>query len=89
VVAQGGVPFALADSLGGAAAVSVEGKPTSTIDMRIDYLSPARSDLFGEADVVRYSSTAVVAVEIVDSDGADVARATGLYKVGELSADAP
>jgi hypothetical protein len=30
-----------------------------------------------------------VNVEIVDSDGADVARATGLYKVGELSADAP
>jgi len=57
--------------------------------MRTVYLSPATSDRLGEADVVRYSSTAVVDVEIVDSDGADVARATGLYKVGELSADAP
>ena len=89
MVAQGGVQFTLADTLGGAAAVSVEGRPTPTIDMRIDYLSPATTDLVGEADVVRYSSTAVAEVYVEDVDGKPVARAVGVYKVGDLSEDAP
>lgn len=88
-IAQGGVQFTLADTLGGAAAVSVEGKPTPTIDMRIDYLSPATTDLVGEADIVRYSSTAVAEVDIEDKDGEPVASATGVYKVGDLPDDAP
>ncbi|WP_418281320.1 PaaI family thioesterase [Halorubrum sp. DTA98] len=89
-VGQGGVAFSLADSVGGAAATSLVGVPTPTIDFRIDYLAPATTDLVATAAVVRDGrETAVVDVEVVDIDGTDVALGRGVYKTGDLPGDAP
>lgn len=84
LVAHGGVAYALADTVGGAAVISENGTVTPTIDMRIDYLSPATGGtLRADAEVVRNgSSVAAVAVEVTDDDGTAVATARGTYKTG-------
>nr|WP_223301509.1 PaaI family thioesterase [Haladaptatus sp. R4] len=56
LMAHGGVAFTLADTVGGAALVSLNDQPVPTIDMRIDYLSAGTGDLRAEADVVRNGS---------------------------------
>ncbi|WP_129114584.1 PaaI family thioesterase [Halegenticoccus tardaugens] len=83
VVAHGGVPYALADTIGGAAVISLHRAPTPTVDMRIDYLAPARANLVAEAEVVRDGgSVAVADVTVRDDGGARVANARGVYKTG-------
>lgn len=83
LIAHGGVAYALADTVGGAAVVSVNHTVTPTIDMRIDYLNPATSDMFGEARVIRNGdSVAVADIQIRDSDDVDLATARGVYKTG-------
>ncbi|MFB6155611.1 MAG: PaaI family thioesterase [Haloferacaceae archaeon] len=83
VVAHGGVAYALADTVGGAAVISLHQRATPTVDMRIDYLSPATEDLLAEADVVRNGSgVAAVEVTVSDVEGAHVADARGVYKTG-------
>ena len=68
-IGQGGVAFSLADSVAGAAATSLVGFPTPTIDFRIDYLSPATDDLVAIAEAVREGGeTAVVDVEVVQPE---------------------
>jgi uncharacterized protein (TIGR00369 family) len=90
LVAQGGVAFTLADSVGGAAAVSLHERPTPTIDFRIDYLAPATADLRATGDVVRNGrETSLVDVEVHDVSGELVARGTGVYKTSDLGGDAP
>jgi uncharacterized protein (TIGR00369 family) len=80
-VAHGGVTYALADTAGGAAVMSLTGHVTPTIDMRMDYLAPATTDLVAEADLVRFGdSVAVARVEVYDVDGTHVATAHGTYK---------
>ncbi|ELZ05676.1 thioesterase superfamily protein [Natrialba chahannaoensis JCM 10990] len=84
LMAHGGVTFTLADTVGGAALVSLVDQPVPTIDMRIDYLSAGTGDLFAEAEVVRCGSdVGVVDVDVyaVD-DEAHVADARGVYKTG-------
>lgn len=82
-VAHGGVAFALADTVGGAAVVSLTHVPAPTIDMRIDYLKPATDDLFARAEVVRSGNTsAVVEVSVEHEGGDEVARVRGVYKLG-------
>ena len=72
-IAQGGVAFSLADSVAGAAATSLVGFPTPTIDFRIDYLAPATGDLAATAAVVREGGeTAVVDVTVVEVDGEEI-----------------
>lgn len=89
-VAHGGATYALADTVGGAAVMSLSGTVTPTIDMRIDYLSPATTDLVAEADIVRYGdSVAVVRVEIHDIDGTHVATAHGTYKTSGQGEETP
>jgi uncharacterized protein (TIGR00369 family) len=84
MMAHGGVTFTLADTVGGAALVSLVDQPVPTIDMRIDYLEAGTGDLRAEADVVRCGSdvgvvdVAVYAVE----DDVQVADARGVYKTG-------
>jgi uncharacterized protein (TIGR00369 family) len=69
-IAQGGVAFSLADSIAGAAATSLVGFPTPTIDLRIDYLAPATDDLLAVAEAVREGDeTAVVDVTVMQVDG--------------------
>jgi uncharacterized protein (TIGR00369 family) len=82
-VAHGGVPYALADTAGGAAVISLHHRPTPTVDMRIDYHAPATDDLTAEANVVRDGgSVASADVRIEDVDGVHVASARGVFKTG-------
>jgi uncharacterized protein (TIGR00369 family) len=83
VMAPGGVTFTLADTVGGAALVSLVDQPVPTIDMRIDYLEAGTGDLTAEADVVREGGdVGVVDVEVYAEDGAQIADARGVYKTG-------
>lgn len=82
-VAHGGVTYALADTVGGAAVISLHRKPTPTVDMRMDYLAPATTDLRAEAEVVRDGgSVATAEVRIEDVEGTHVADARGTFKTG-------
>lgn len=84
LVAHGGVAYALADTVGGAAVISANFTVTPTIDMRIDYLSPATGGrLDAEAEVVRNGdSVAAVDIEVTDESGTTIATARGTYKTG-------
>lgn len=83
VMAHGGVAFTLADTVGGAALVSLVDQPVPTIDMRIDYLSAGTGDLYAEADVVREGGTVgTVDVSVSDEDGSRIAEVRGVYKTG-------
>jgi uncharacterized protein (TIGR00369 family) len=82
VMAHGGVTFTLADTVGGAALVSLVDQPVPTIDMRIDYLEAGTGDLYAEGDVVRLGGdvgVVDVAVYATDDD-VKVADARGVYK---------
>jgi uncharacterized protein (TIGR00369 family) len=84
LMAHGGVTFTLADTVGGAALVSLVDQPVPTIDMRIDYIEAASGDLYAEADVVRQGGdVGVVDVEVrASEDDTLVADARGVYKTG-------
>jgi uncharacterized protein (TIGR00369 family) len=82
-VAHGGATYALADTIGGAAVISLAHDVSPTVDMRIDYLAPARTDLYASAEVIRHGSNiSMASVEIEDADGTQVATAQGTYKSG-------
>lgn len=88
MIAHGGVTYSLADTIGGAAVFSLKRVPTPTIDMRIDYLHPAKNDLIAKAKVVRDGgSVAVVEIDVDDTEGTHVAKATGVYKTGDFKQD--
>ncbi|AGB36952.1 PaaI family thioesterase [Natronococcus occultus] len=92
LMAHGGVTFTLADTVGGAALVSLVDQPVPTIDMRIDYLSAGTGDLYAEADVVRCGGdVGTVDVEVYaaedDSETPRESREDG-EAVGTLIADA-
>jgi uncharacterized protein (TIGR00369 family) len=83
LMAHGGVTFTLADTVGGAALVSLVDQPVPTIDMRIDYLEAGTGDLSAEADVVRRGSdVGVVDVDVYAEDDTLIADARGVYKTG-------
>ena len=84
VRAHGGVTFTLADTVGGAALVSLVDQPVPTIDMRIDYLEAGTGDLYAEADVVREGGDIGVAdVDVFAADDdTQIADARGVYKTG-------
>lgn len=82
-ILHGAATFALADNAGAAAVMShfADPQPAYTIDLRIDYLDAARSDLTAEAEVLRYGSVVGVAdVVVEDADGNAVAVARGTYR---------
>ena len=91
MVAHGGVAYSLADTVGGAAAVSANDSITPTIDMRMEYLAPATGEeLHAEADVVRNgNSVATVDVVVTDGEGTHIAEARGVYKTGGGEEDTP
>lgn len=83
MMAHGGVTFTLADTVGGAALVSLVDQPVPTIDMRIDYLNAGTGDLYAEADVVREGGTVgTVDVSVYDEDDSRIAEVRGVYKTG-------
>ena len=90
-IAHGAVPYALADTVGGAAASTVADSVTPTIDMRIDYLNPAVADVLrAEATFVRAGSTvATVDVDVTDAEGSLLATARGTYKLSGASESSP
>jgi uncharacterized protein (TIGR00369 family) len=82
-VVHGGATYALADTAGGAAVVSLSRDVSPTVDMRIDYLAPVTDDIYATADVIRYGSNlSMVQVQIHDEDDTRVATAQGTYKTG-------
>jgi uncharacterized protein (TIGR00369 family) len=89
-VAHGGATYALADTIGGAAVVSLSRDISPTVDMRIDYLAPVTCDLRATAEVVRHGSSISVAhVNIHDDNGTRVATAHGTYKTSGQGDDTP
>ena len=83
VMAHGGVTFTLADTVGGAALVSLVDQPVPTIDMRIDYLEAGTGDLRAEADVVREGgAVGTVDVSVYDEEENRIAEIRGVYKTG-------
>jgi uncharacterized protein (TIGR00369 family) len=89
-VLHGGATYALADAAGGAAVISLTHRVAPTVDMRLDYLAPATTDLRAEADVVRHGdSLAMVRVEIFGTEGEHVATGHGTYKTGGGGEDTP
>jgi uncharacterized protein (TIGR00369 family) len=81
LMAHGGVTFTLADTVGGAALVSIVDQPVPTIDMRIDYLEAGTGNLEAKAEVVRCGSdVGVVDVIVTTEDDTTVADARGVYK---------
>ncbi|MFB6170354.1 MAG: PaaI family thioesterase [Haloarculaceae archaeon] len=82
-VLHGAMSFALADTVAAAAVMShfEEPQPAYTIDMRIDYMDAARSDLTAEAEVLRFGSAVGVAdVAVEDADGDPVVVARGTFR---------
>jgi len=89
-VMHGGVTYALADTTGGAATISLVQDVAPTIDMRIDYLAPATTDLYASADVIRHgSSVSMVQVDVFDDEDQRVATAQGTYKTSGQGAETP
>ncbi|WP_276258944.1 PaaI family thioesterase [Haloglomus litoreum] len=79
-IAHGGVTFALADTVGGAAMMSLIESPPPTIDMRVDYLDAGTGVLFAEAEVERVSRSAgTVHVEVFDDEETKIAVVRGVY----------
>jgi len=85
LMAHGGVTFTLADTVGGAALVSVVDQPVPTIDMRIDYLGVASGDIRATADVVgEVGDVGTVDVEVYGAgDDTHLATARGVYKTAD------
>jgi uncharacterized protein (TIGR00369 family) len=82
-VLHGGATYALADTVGGAAVVSETMDVSPTVDMRIDYLAPATTDLHCEAEVIRSGAhLAMVRADVYDAEDVHVATAHGTYKTG-------
>jgi uncharacterized protein (TIGR00369 family) len=89
-VAHGGATYALADSVGGAAVISLSGAVSPTVDMRVDYLAPATTDLYAEAEVIRDGqSLAMTRVEVTDDEGRHVATAHATYKIDGQGTETP
>ena len=88
---HGGVVSALADIAGDYAVITETAPGVPTIDMRVDYLRPARrGDLTALAKTVRVGRTVCVAdVEIRDSAGTLVAVGRACYASPRPPAEAP
>jgi uncharacterized protein (TIGR00369 family) len=81
VIAHGGVVATLADTVGGAATISLNNAVTPTIDLQINYLAPAENDLSATGEVIRNgNSVATVDIEITDTQNTHVASGQGVYK---------
>ena len=79
-VAHGGVTFTLADTVGGAALVSLFDQPVATVDMRIDYLEAGTGDLYATADGHRLDDeVGTVDVVVTDSKESEIASIKGTY----------
>lgn len=82
---HGGVISSLADAAGGAAAWSAlgSGESVSTVDLRIDFLEPARlaGPLRAEARLLRRGNRVCHVRVSVTQDGVLVAEGSGVYSI--------
>lgn len=82
---HGGVLSALVDTAGGVAAWSVlpEGESVSTVDLRVDFLEPARlgAPLRAEARLVRKGNRVCHVRVALTQDGTLVAEGVGVYNI--------
>ena len=87
---QGGVVASFADGIAGLPVGDAVEGITPTIDIRVDYLRPPTTDLRAEAEVT-YIAASVGRADVVVSgtDGALVATARAIYKVGEEPDETP
>ncbi len=78
---HGGVIASLVDVAGAMACSVVQGHPTPTANLRVDYLkTPANCDLFADGEARRVGKTIGVAdVTIRDSEGAVYALGRGTF----------
>ena len=89
-VVHGGATYTLADAVGGVAVISLSGAVSPTVDMRMDYLAPATSDLHAEGEVIRHGqSLAMTRVEVSDDEGTHVATAHATYKIDGQGEETP
>ncbi|MFO7173197.1 MAG: PaaI family thioesterase [Bacillota bacterium] len=82
---HGGAIATLADfTLGWAVRASLPaGTPLATVELKINYLRPARGDLEARARVLHQGRTlAVVEADVVDAAGAPVARVLSTFAIG-------
>ncbi|WP_302081996.1 PaaI family thioesterase [Salinibaculum rarum] len=89
-VIHGGATYALADMAGGAAVISLSKAVSPTVDMRMDYLAPATTDLVADGEVVRFGKNlAMTRVDVHDATGTHVATAHGTYKTDGQGEETP
>jgi uncharacterized protein (TIGR00369 family) len=82
IVAHGGVISSLIDTAGGILATSINNSPTPTLDLRVDYLNPATSNLLAYAEILKEgSSTIVITCEVYDIEETHVASGRVVYKI--------
>ena len=88
---HGGVVSALIDIVGDYAVITEVGVGVPTIDMRVDYLRPARrGDLVGVGRTLRVGRTVSVAdVEVRDASGSTSAGGRAVYASPREPATAP
>jgi uncharacterized protein (TIGR00369 family) len=88
---HGGVVSALADIAGDYAVITETGAGVPTIDMRVDYLRPARrGELVASARTLRVGRTVSVAdIEIRDTTGTLVAVGRACYASPRPAKEAP
>ncbi len=81
---HGGVIAALADVAATMACTVRAGRPTPTVDLRIDYLqAPCKVDLFADARARKVGrSVGVADVSVRDRDGTVFALARGTFSTG-------
>lgn len=87
---QGGIAATLIDTVGGMALRTVMEDPArggvATINLNVNYLRPATSDLSATAEVIRMGSSVAVSDVVVESEAPDgevkpVAIGQGAYRV--------
>lgn len=78
---HGGVLAALIDIAGDFALITLHGKGLPTVDLRVDYLRPARKeDLFATATVVKNGrSLGIADIVLENAAGQKIAVGRGLY----------
>jgi uncharacterized protein (TIGR00369 family) len=77
---HGGILAALVDLTADWALVSANGKGVPTVDLRVDYHSPAKGDLRAVGKVVKFGKQFSVAeAQLFDASGRLVASGRGVY----------
>jgi uncharacterized protein (TIGR00369 family) len=87
---QGDVVASFADGIAGLAVGDAVQGITPTNDIRVDYLRPPTTDLRAKAEVTCIAASVGRAdVDVSGTDGALVATARAIYKVGEEPYETP